>query len=523
MQMTRAPFKRVIETLFRIPNKRGEIVPFILNNIQQDLHNHLLKNSFLDILKFRQGGITSLIMAFFLVECLSKFCVCVMIAHDKDHTERLLQRCRLFLDLLKGPSPRLSKLNDQELLFTKTHSTFYIGTAGSRTFGRSATITHLHCSEYAFWRAPQALMAGLMQAVPSTGLVIKESTANGFGTLHHKQFMRAFQGDSKFKGIFYPWYIFEEYQSETPLSSPLTPKEEELQQKFNLSLPQLQWRREKLEEFEGDPQLFAQEYPATVEEAFLVSGGSMVPQLVPIPSELWGRTSVGGVPVALLSRHPTQGKNYVFGVDVSGGTGNDYSAVQGLCLETNEQVLAYRTNTLAPPAFAATLIELGKLFNTAYLVVEANQHGLSVLECLRQDYNMQKLYKTFPSTKRVDYGFKTTSISKYKLLGILQKSLPELQIYDPPTVQELVGFGETDLGTLGNLHAGHDDMVIALALACLGRLKQSYIIAEKKEQPKVHQPSNIISLEDILSRLPSRRKKTFLKDQTFYGEHTGYL
>ncbi|MGW8178100.1 MAG: hypothetical protein ACWGQW_04805, partial [bacterium] len=166
------PIQEVIENLFLIPNKRGEIVPFTLNNIQ----SHFMQNKALrsDVLKFRQGGVTSIVMAWFLVRCMSSFTRAVMIAHDSDATKKLLQRGRFMLQTMKGPQPQLSKDSEQELAFPKTGSTFYIGTAGTRTFGRSDTITHLHCSEYAFWPDAKSLSAGLFQAVPhATGVVVR--------------------------------------------------------------------------------------------------------------------------------------------------------------------------------------------------------------------------------------------------------------------------------------------------------------------------------------------------------------
>lgn len=520
-------FSNVIETLFRIPNKKGEIVPFILNNVQRDLHDKIVQHRLLDVLKFRQAGITSLIMAYFLIECMSKYTIAVMIAHDKDHTEKLLQRSRLLIQLMKGPKPVLSRVNDQEIGFPKTHSSFYIGTAGSKTFGRSATITHLHCSEYAFWRDPRTLMAGLMQAVPhETGRVIKESTANGFGTLHHKQYMRALGGFSRFYPVFYRWYIFEEYSSKTSLSSPLTQEELILIQKFNLTEGQIQWRREKVEEFEGDTLLYGQEYPATVDEAFLVSGGSLFPNLETSKSNEWVKGSIplGMGSLNLLSCHPNKDLHYVFGIDVSGGTGNDYSVIEGLCVETLEEVASYQTNTLAPPQFAKVVSELGALYNIAFLVPEANQHGLSLISCLKEaepySSNLHRIYKgrvqkggtqsSIPILKDRGYGFWTTPTTKYPLIGLLRKILPQLTLYSSITVDELRGFGETDLGVLGNLEAEHDDHVLALALACEGLLKEQLHLGLplKKVEKKVDTGFKV-TLEDIMNSIRPQGKGWF--------------
>lgn len=516
-----------IERLFQIPNKRGEIVPFTLNNVQRDFDERSTLRT--DVLKFRQGGMTSLVMAGFLVECMSRFTRAVMIAHDKPHTEKLLQRCHLFLKLLRGPKPVLSRANDEEILFPKTNSSFYIGTAGSKQFGRSDTITHLHCSEFAFWPDPRKLIAGLFQAVPhDSGVVIKECTANGYGTYHHRQFMKAWLGKSRFTGLFYPWHIFEEYRSATALQGPLNEEEQKLVKDFNLTPAQLQWRREKMEEFEGDEELFKQEYPLTVEEAFLVSGGSLFPNVRNLETKEWRR--IFGEVVGTLHRlegHPKPGHHYVAGVDVSGGTGNDYSTIEILCHETMEEVLSYRINTLDPPKFAGLAAQLLQPYNLPYLVPEQNQHGISFISCIKdlEPYttNRYRIYVTkAPNKAAPTYGFKTTGQTKYPLIGNLIRMLPELTLYSDELVDELHGFGEDDkTGKLTNVEGTNDDRVIALALACEGvrreRLRHGPFAVEEAEQ--ITKPKGfIITLDNILQSLRPQQN-TWFANQTSEVDH----
>jgi len=528
----------VIETLFQIPNKDGDIVPFKLNNIQAHFMEN--KGNRTDVLKARQFGISSIVLAWFLVECMARFVRVVMIAHDSDATRKLLQKGRFMLQNMKGPKPQLSRDSDQELAFPKTGSTFYIGTAGTKNFGRGDTITHLHCSEYAFWTNPKTLSSGLFQAVPhKSGVVVRESTANGYGTYHHQQVMRAMKSNSRFRLLFYPWYIFEEYESATPLVGDYDDRELELKRKFDLPDRKLQWRREKIEDMNGDELLFCQEYPATIEEAFLVSGGSMFPSVNWESSDLWykaremGRLLGGSL--HLLSTHlpphtggglnldtsrALPGHHYSFGVDSSGGTGHDYSEIQGVCLETNEQVLAFRSNTISPPQFGKAVVALGKMFNNAYLVPESNSHGLSVISTIRgmSPYreNPSLLYRQRLPTKsnsvnrvlRVSTtGFKTTMTTKPFIIGILQSMLPELVLFDEATVDQLRGFGEREEGTLGNIEGTHDDAVIALALACEGILKLRVrypSLGLETTLPKQEAKRTEVDFDDIFNRLPAR-------------------
>jgi len=547
----------VIETLFRIPNKDGEIVPFHLNNVQSNFMSN--KSGRTDVLKARQFGVTSIVLAWFLVECMSRFARCVMIAHDTDATRKLLQRGRFMLQQMNGPKPRLSRDSDQELAFPKTGATFYIGTAGTRSFGRSDTITHLHCSEYAFWPDPKTLSAGLFQAVPhKSGVVVRESTANGYGTYHHQQIMRAMKGTSRFRLLFYPWYIFSEYESKTPLVGEYDDRELELKKKFDLPDCKLQWRREKIEDLNGDELLFCQEYPSSIEEAFLVSGGSMFPQVRWEASQNWYKAREAsrllGGSLHLLSTHlnlgtsggldlektkALPGYHYAFGVDSSGGTGHDFSEVQGVCLETLEQVVAFRSNTLAPPLFGKAVVALGKIFNNAYLVPESNSHGLSTISTIRntEPYksNPAWIYRQRLPSKVASFnkmlkvstmGFKTTGTSKPYIVGILQSLLPEITMYDEVTVDQLRGFGEREEGTLGNVEGANDDAVIALALACEGILKLRIRYphmgdaATPGDSPR-RESRTVVDFADIFSRMqpPSGEwQKNFTREAN-HGHH----
>lgn len=184
----------VIESLFRIFNKNGDLVDFKLNSIQKSLDR--IKNEDkvrrISILKPRQKGCSVYIMADFLVDCMNAHHTAVLLAHDKDHTERLLRRAQEFLTNMKGPGPKTARMNANEIYFPKTQSTFYIGTAGSKNFGRSATITRLHCSEIAFWTDPKTILTGLLQTVPKeTGVVFLETTANGWGTWYQRHWYKS--------------------------------------------------------------------------------------------------------------------------------------------------------------------------------------------------------------------------------------------------------------------------------------------------------------------------------------------
>jgi len=477
-------YQLAIESLFHIYDKEGILVPFKLNEIQRRIDQKLTTSRRISILKFRQGGVSTYVMARFLVECMTRHTIAVMLTHDKEHTEKLFERAKLMLKYLDGGNLKASttRENKNELVFKKTDSSFYIGTAGSRDFGRSATITHLHLSEIAFYKDPKRLLTGLLQCVPKSGMIIQETTANGWGTWFQKRFYEYMENRGGFKACFYPWYIHGEYRALHEAVPPFSEYEEWLMKEFNVDLFQLQWRRDHLDLMEGDESGFKQEYPATPEEAFKLSGGSLFGFLEQPTAEERKDWEIFEPDASRLKGHPRKGFHYVFGADSAGGTGNDYSVIVGVCLETLEQVFEYRNNELAPPEFGQVISRYAKIFNNAYIVPESNSHGLAVIYELKQRVPLITIYKAQVSGKvsnaslnipSVGYGWKTTAISKPYMVGIAQKLLKAgLKIYSLFLFDELFSFSETDEGKLEGL-AEHDDTAIAFMLACIGLLRLS--------------------------------------------------
>lgn len=97
------------------------------------------------------------------------------------------------------------------------------------------------------------------------------------------------------------------------------------------------------------------------------------------PSEwMFQKLAAGGQTLLWMSLddngNPPLGE-YVFGADVSAGTGGEwssYSALEGLDKKTGEQVFEWRSNRLDPIQFAELVVWVCKWFHGAYLVPEIN-------------------------------------------------------------------------------------------------------------------------------------------------------
>jgi len=242
--MWKPGYKKFIEDNFQIVNKKREIVNFKLNPIQDRFISKDSSSHKDIILKARQQGFSSAILALYTVDFLMKPNTRnVIIADEKENAQELLEKVKFYIESyeyknqIKIPMKYSSKY---ELYNESTKSRYSIGTALKAQFGRSKTITNLHLSEAAFYRDLEKLMAGALQAVVPGGRVIIETTANGFN--YFKSFWdKSEAGNSGFNAIFYPGSQF--YNKEF-----LKVKKRELGRQF------------------------VQEYPETSIEAFITSG-----------------------------------------------------------------------------------------------------------------------------------------------------------------------------------------------------------------------------------------------------------
>lgn len=258
------------------------LIPFVFNREQWYIHVLLEKQKKLRgwvraiILKGRQQGCSTYVAARFYHRTIHKKAIQTFIlTHEGKATETLFEMVKRFHDNSNTSiRPIVGKSNVKELKFPDMDSAYKVGTADNETVGRSMHNQQLHASEVAFWRVGETIAAGAFKTVhkvPNSELIL-ESTANGMGNFFHKQWKLAEQGKSPYgyMPIFIPWYWHGEYQLPLYDGFELTDSDIEYQKSYNLTIEQMVWRRTEQEEF-GEI-LFKQEYPATPDEAFQVTG-----------------------------------------------------------------------------------------------------------------------------------------------------------------------------------------------------------------------------------------------------------
>jgi len=533
--------QRQFRELLWIANKDRETVPFELNEHQL---RYLANATNRDIIiKCRQLGFSSVILGLFFLKCLSTPNTnAVIISHDSKSTEKLFSRVHFFAKHCTIPIDT-GNSSKYEITFPETDSTFYVGTAGSREFGRGDTITDLHCSEFAFWPNPEQITRGLFQAVPKTGRIVIESTANGAGNAFHVRCLNASRTDASWKRHFYPWYVSTEYAS-SPVASPedfelfeeeltyLAKVEKEINVK--LSLEQLLWRRDKIEEFGEDrilgiapERFFDQEYPFSFDSAFLASGTGVFANLGISPSPR-PRPVFGPPPPALGTnfipyKSPDPSSCYVLGCDPAEGLRGDESVIEVFDLNSLEQVAEFASDTTAPDKLADVIKTIGVYYNNAYVVCEINNHGLTTLTTLKKlypDYLIHKERrlgtKKYSDPTSILLGLRTTQ-NKAKMVDDLYSFLRDGLIYYSEKLHaELLTFveiksqyGNISYGASGN---NMDNRVMATVLVI-----QGFIYFLRSMPSKAKEPDNYLSIKAVTERLRKSNSKESLVESFFAG------
>ena len=507
----------IIETLFRIPDKEGRDVDFKLNEVQAKLDSELsLRNV---VPKARQRGISAYVVALFTARCLAyRNRRALILSHTGEATTRLLDRAHYYLDNIKGAKADLKFNSRNEIGFTKTGSALYIGTAGSSSVGVGDTITDFHGSEVAFWTNPQELLKGVFNAVPPTGTIILESTGKGMGNFYHRTCMRAAEGQGPYKLHFFSWLDAAEYSKDlsdeeaAAFVAGLDPELEEPQLFGTLTVPQLAWRREKLEEMDYDLPGFKEQFPITLDECFQATGGAFFHRVNYRPDAAWHKhPDIDHL--WIYGDHPKPGLSYVGGADTGGGVGRDNSVLEIFCVEEMRQVAEWVSNRFEPHIFAQKIKPILEWFNKTYLNLERNNHGiLTIKELLDLKYE-GRLHMSRPPRNEIeeygkiaDYGTFTSVKNRLDILGSFRALVAEeLVIHSPTLKNEMDSFVETDTGKFEAQEGCFDDRVLACSFA-------TYVLpraAVRARETKRNAALDPFSLDSILAELGTKYDQEF--------------
>lgn len=549
----------------------SQIVPLVFNRGQKILHAISEKQKKLRgyirilLLKTRRfGGSTYIEGRFYWKTSLNFNRHTFIVGHELDSTDTLYQMATLFHE--RNPiKPRTLKSNAKELVFdTETgkglKSQYRLATAKNLTAGRSQGIHYLHDSEEGYWQNADILLPGLLACLPpppAESECFRESTANGYGNRFQQDVFLAYaegkfpyyqdpetlqvfaweNPSSEWVLAFIPWFVHDRYtlpfksekdrkEFETQVNRKVFVKDtmswEEsesfgLQRRFKLTLEQLHWRQWAIDNIcNGRVEVFHQEYPSTVEEAFLSAGSSVysaelcdivekecrepwiVGDVVDRMGESKIRPNVHGS--FKVWEKPDKEMTYFMTVDSAGGLKASQEAEHRQPDPSCIDVWNHLTGVQAAQWHGhidydviADMVEMiGKMYaqrdvrgeyvNLPKACVEENQHGYTVIAGLKQ--KKYPMYEVKPG----EPGWSTNSKTKHQMVDGLYEAARDgvLQVRCRETVSEMRTFIDQGGGKFGAESGCHDERVMngGMASQMMAILPRLVKIDEQKRGSK---------------------------------------
>lgn len=497
-----------IESVLYIKTKEKQIQILKFNTAQELIYERIRrikaegKPIRVIVLKARQEGVSTFCEAMIFEDTINNSNVnSLIVAHEPESTEAIFQMSKLYYEMLPDfMKPMRRYDNKKQMVFenpdekTRTadpglRSKMVIATAGKIKVGRGLTLQNFHGSEVAFWKNANELMLSVMQAIPDNPntMVFLESTANGFGgagEYFYNIVQDALADKNDFELIFLPWHLMPEYsrefadgQEKKEFEKTLDDYEKDIQKDFNLTLKQLHWRRWAIKnKCSGNIDKFKQEYPITIEEAFIASANTVIPKQYIEAQRKFVRQSIDKLDDILIYEKPNQEHFYSLGGDSSEGVGLDDSSLTIIDKMTGREVGFY-IGQIQPDQFARKMVKAAEHFNNSLIVPEVNGHGLAVLnELQRTDYpnifRRREYDKTTQKWTR-KLGWKTTKITKPIMVDDFIAGLREedIGISSAVTVNQMLTFVHTDEAGrhgMGAESGQKDDALVSAMLAWQG-------------------------------------------------------
>lgn len=484
--------RNFIQSFFKIQNKDQLVVPFILNKAQNYLYDNLPPTGRVTILKARQMGFSTEVLALMLARAITvPNTVCVCISYEEDATKRLFRRLKFMYESLPPElQHRVDHNSSYELNFPDLHSNVYIGSAKSFVFGKGDTIHMMHCSEIASWPEDKArsILSDINQAVPlTTGQVFLESTPEGRSGIFYNIYQEGKKG-GLFKPFFFPWWWQSEYQ--LPYGSEFAPVdcrynfdyndyEAQLVSANSLTQDQIRWRRAKVKEAipaslgsgHSAEDEFLHQYPEDDEGCWLVSGTTIFDQIALRNMLLLCKPPLETREHKLYWRYPVGGHKYIMGIDSAKGLAHgDFSSAVLVDIQTMEQVASIHAR-LKRDKFAQECLDLGHQYNNALAVIELPGPGETILNIFKTN-GYPRIYRPKPTS---DYGFSNNVHTRQLLIDKTAIYIANrlVSLNDPDLVHEAMVFQE--INDKAQAPAGeHDDYLFACMLALVVRDMPQY-------------------------------------------------
>lgn len=469
--------KRLINKFF-IKDKHGNKILFKKNLAQEHYEKHRTGRDL--ILKARQLGFTTYEQLRKLEKVLlEENITSATVSHRFDKSTDIFRITKFAWDNLPPSFKAMYKIKYEtvrELTFDNRGCRYFVDMNI-----RSGTVQDLHVSEMAFVNDIDGLFTSTFEAVPKTGIITIESTANGLNRFNDL-WTGAVNGKNEFTPHFYNWTWDKEYYEITPETNAWKDDYKVLANKFQL-LPDIQ------SDFQiSDEQFYwyylkvlrlgenvKQEYPTIPEEAFLSSSMSVF-DLFKV-NQLKAGNSIRTVKGVLIFEEPLAGHRYIIGCDTAEGVGGDNTSIEVWDFTDGDKVknvASFQDSMIRPDQVADVLIHLGRIYNDAYIIPERNGSGLTTVLKI-QENGYRNLFVNRQIDKRAnkvlnEYGWRTTRSNRDMMVDDFVEAFEaeSLIINSPYIIQQMKTFVRKENGFREHDDGYHDDNLFASFLALQG-------------------------------------------------------
>ena len=412
------------------------LVPFKLYPYQTNMFEQFQKERFNIVLACRQSGKSISACAFLVWYALFNPEKTIAIMANKGATAReMLGRITLMLENLPFfLQPGCKALNKGSIEFSNNSRIVAAATSGSSIRGMSVNLLYL--DEFAFVERASEFYTSTYPVV-SAGKdtkIIVTSTANGVGNIFYNIWQGAEQGVNEFKSFRVDWWD-------------VPGRDDDWKTQTIANTSQLQFDQEFGNTFFGTGDT-------------LIKAETLMKLKAKNPIEALEGSNL------LIYEKTQKDHTYIMTVDVSKGRGQDYSTFTIIDISASpfRQVAVYRNNVISPILYPNIIYKYAKVYNDAYVVIEANDQGGIVCNGLYHDFEYENMYLE-SAIKADKIGVEITR--KSKRIGCSSfKDLLEndkLEIVDQDTIMEISTFearGQSYEATQGN----HDDLVMNLVM-----------------------------------------------------------
>ncbi len=526
-------FAEYCERYIRIVDKQSRLVPLSLNTTQRVVVEEIrrLRQAGLPpriiCLKSRQVGISTLCEALMFYDAhANRNRQALVLAHKDKLSRALFAMARRMKDELPLDLQWKTKFDSAvQMHFAESDSSMKVEAVGE-TRGYTSPVVLL--SEFAYFPGELDLVTlrAIMQTAPreTNTLVVIESTANGAGNVFHRLWVNAVAAKADptladwergWTPIFVPWHKHDEYMMQ-PWFTPdqATVAERVLAKRFGLNMRQLAWRRWCIRtNCDDDLDAFNEAYPATWQDAFLLSGrpvfdrDAMRYYMTQIPPECrdplppqveidW-QDKVKHVSILVPTERgrgrqyqpPAARHTYIVGVDPSeGDPKSDASPMAVLDQMTLSCVFTWH-GRMPPDLLAEESMKLGWLYRwadmPAKIIFEANNHGIEFAKTLTRAEYPNIFYRTVSEESVAGEvtekpGWFQTTRNKHAIINTFRKLVREKAlehigdgtriIRDPILVNEMstLIYKDSVSGSVIEAQPGHaKDLVFAFAMALI--------------------------------------------------------